>query len=86
MYFFFFEIWLILYQINGFFNVFVCFRRVAIFEATQGNTIVRVVAFCVHGQGKLVPGHSLCKLVLVFIAIRKIYHCIEVFLILNRIK
>jgi hypothetical protein len=85
MNFFFLEIGLVLYQINGFFNMFVSFRSIAVFEATQGNAIVRVVILSIHGQSELVPGHGLCKFKLVFIAICKIYHCIVVFLILKRI-
>ncbi len=82
MNFFFLEIRLILDQVNGLFNVFVGFRSVSVFEAAQGDAIVRVVTLSVNSQGELVPGHSLCKFKLVFIAIRKVYHRIEVFLIL----
>lgn len=82
MNFFFLEIRLILDQVNGLFNVFVGFRSVPVFEAAQGDAIVRVVTLSVNGQGELVPGHCLCKFKLVFIAIRKVYHRIEVFLIL----
>jgi hypothetical protein len=85
MNFFFLEIGLVLHQINGLFNMFVSFRSIAVFEATEGNAIVRVVILRIHGQSKLVPGHSLCKFKLVFIAICKIYHRIVVFLILKRI-
>ncbi len=82
MNFFFLEIGLILDQVNGLFNVFVSFRSVAVFEATEGDAIVGVVTLCVHSQSKLVPGHRLCKFKLVFITICKVYHRIEVFLIL----
>jgi hypothetical protein len=86
MNFFFLEIGLVLHQIDGLFNMFVSFRSVAVFEATQGNAIVRVIILSIHGQSELVPGHSLCKFKLVFIAIRKVYHCIVVFLILKIIN
>jgi hypothetical protein len=85
MNFFFLEIGLVLNQIDSLFNMFVSFRGVAVFEATQGNAIVRVVILSIHGQSELVPGHCLCKFKLVFIAICKVYHCIVVFLILKRI-
>jgi hypothetical protein len=61
MNFFFLEIGLILDQVNGLFNVFVSFRSVAVFEATEGDAIVRVVTLCVHGQGKLVTAHFYFK-------------------------
>jgi len=85
MNFFFLEIRLVLHQIDGLFNMFVSFRCVAVFEATQGNAIVRVVILSIHGQCELVPGHSLCKFKLIFITICKVYHRIVVFLILKRI-
>ena len=58
------------------------FGRVPVFEATQSDTIVRVVTLWVDTQCEVVPGHCLLEMLLVLIAVSQVYHRVIVLLVL----